>query len=218
MLRQVVRRLRFAVIRKVGRRGAGDDVDLGHAPRHQPGLLQAADPHRDVHALRDQVDDAVVEADVEVDRRVATGEVWQGRQQQVAAERDRHVHPQQSLWLGARAAQGLLGILDFVQDAAAAAQEVGTLGGQADSARGAVEQADPEVLLERRDVSAGRGPGNVQFVSRLPERAALGDPGEHAHGQQLVHRAIVPLQRTGRKNYQTSWNNRPATDLQALCE
>jgi len=99
---------------------------------------------------------------------------------------------QQALRLGAGAPQRLLRILDLVQDAPAAPQVVGTLGGQADPARGAVEQACAEVLLERRDVCARGGPRNVELVGRLRERAALGDPREDPHGEQLVHRSIIP--------------------------
>ena len=154
---QVVRRLRFAVVLQVRGCCARDDVHLRHAPRGQSGLPDGPDAQRHVDAFGDEVDDAIIEAQVQFDQRVAPGEFGQGRKQQVAPERDGHVHPQFALRLGARVAQGLFRVAQFFEDAARAAQEFGAFGGERDPARRPVQQACAEVLFERGDVRAGRG-------------------------------------------------------------
>jgi hypothetical protein len=92
--------------------------------------------------------------------------------------------------------RSFLGVAQLVQDAAAATQEFGALGGQADLAGRPVEQPDAEVLLQRSDMCAGRCPGNREFLRCLDKRAALGDPVEHAHCRELIHCLIVRESRT----------------------
>ena len=196
MVAQVVRRARLAVGREVGGGRAGDEVDLRDAPRDEAALLEAADAQRHVDALGDEVHDPVVQPQVEFDRRVAPRELGQRRQQQVATEGHRHVHAQPALRLRARAPQRFLGVRELVEDAARALQVVAALGGEADLARRAVEQPRAEVLLERRDVGAGRRTRDVEFVGGLGEGAAFGHAGEDADGGQLVHALIVQDSRT----------------------
>ncbi len=132
--------------------GARDDIHLRHSPDRESGLPDRPDAQRHVDAFGDQVDDAIVEAQVQLDQRVAPRELGQGREQQVTSERYRHVHPQFALRLGARVAQRFLRVAQFLEDAARAAQELGAFGGQRDPARRPVEQACAEVLFERGDV------------------------------------------------------------------
>ncbi len=133
----------------------------------------------------------VVEPDVELDGGVAVRKLGKRRQQQIAAECDRHVDPQLALRLGACIVQALLGVTQLVEDAPAAAQEIAPLCGQAHLASRAVQQAHAQVLLQRRDVPARGGTGDVELVGRPRERAPIGDPDEHTHCQQLVHAGIV---------------------------
>ncbi len=164
---------------------------LGDAARHQPGLAKRSDAHRDIDALCDQIDDLVVEPDVELDGGVAVRKLRQSRQQQIAAECNRHVDPQLALRLGPCIVQALLGVTQLVEDAPAASQEIASLRGQAHLASRAVQQPHAEVLLERRDVPAGGGTGDVELVGRPRERASIRDPDEHTHCEQLVHVGIV---------------------------
>jgi hypothetical protein len=90
-------------------------------PGDHARCAQRAHAQSDVDAVGNQVDDAIVEAQVEFDARVAPRELRQCRQQQVAPECDRHIDPQLALWSRPRVAQVFFGIAQFVEDAAAAA-------------------------------------------------------------------------------------------------
>ena len=55
---------------EVGRRRGADEAGSGQPARDQAAVGQAADPHGEVEPFRQQVDDAVVQVELEADRRV----------------------------------------------------------------------------------------------------------------------------------------------------
>ena len=66
---------------EVGRRGGADEAGGGEAPRDQAAVGQPADADGQVEALLEQVDDPVVEAELDLDRRVGGEELRQQRAQ-----------------------------------------------------------------------------------------------------------------------------------------
>ena len=61
------------------------------AARHQGGIREAADPHRHVEALLDQIDGAVVHHDIDLDLGIRRHEVGQRRGEVEIAETHRRV-------------------------------------------------------------------------------------------------------------------------------
>ena len=169
MLAQVVWCARLAMVGKVSRRGTGDEVHLADASRDERRDAQHADAQGNIDAVRNEIDDAIVETEVEFDQRIAAREFRQRRQQQVTAECDGDIDPELALRPRSRIAQCFLGIAQVVEDAAAAGQELGAFRGQADAARRPVQQPHAEVLFERGDVLAGRGARQLQLVGRPRE-------------------------------------------------
>ncbi len=152
--------------------------------RHRPGA------HREVDALADDVDDALVEAQVEVDARIARQEIGQRGQQDVAAERAGHVHAQPPGRLFLAAAQRFLGRGELREHAPAMPEVVGAGGRHRDLAGRAVEQAQAKPLLEPLHMRADHGPRKAEFVGRAREGAELGNPAESLHGLEIFHAAI----------------------------
>ena len=156
-----------------------DDVGV----RHRPGA------HGEVDALADDVDDALVEAKVQVDARIARQEIGQRGQQDVAAERAGHVHPQPAGRLFLAAAQRFLRRGELREHAPAMAEVVGAGGRHRHLARRAVEQPEAEPPLEPLHMRAHHRTRQAEFVGRAREGAELGDPAEGPHGLEVFHAA-----------------------------
>ncbi len=79
VLCKLVRRARRAVTLQIGGRGRQGTAVVGDTPGHQPGVLQWADPDRQIEALFDQVHQVVAEVRADAQARMAGLEFRQQR-------------------------------------------------------------------------------------------------------------------------------------------
>ena len=187
VLRQVVRVLRRAVPRQVVGRGAGNEMQHADAARDQVQIAQFAAAHGAVDAFLDQVDGAVAATEFQRDIGVAGKEVGQGGDDQFAGQGRGRIHAQPSAGTQARARQRFFGLAHVGQDAHAAFVIRGAVGGDADVARGAVEQLDRQAAFQRLDQGRDGGFRQLHVFRRAREAARIDDLDEDFHGLQLVH-------------------------------
>ena len=177
MLAQFLGRARHAGGGQVAGRGAGHEPRRRDAPGDEVRGAQVAHAHGDVHAFGLHIDVTIVEAHFERDLGIALRELRDGGQQQVLAEGHGHVDAQLALRPVARQAQLVVGGVDLRQDAPAMLQVDHALRRDRYLARGAVEQAGAEVLLELGDVAAGHGARHVEGARRRGQTSRDRRPG-----------------------------------------
>ena len=178
--RQVRRRPRHPVARKIGGRGEDGLARRAQLARHQRRTLQRARAHRDVRAMLDQVDHLVGQHDVERDLRIALEERGHQRQQRSLAERHVRVHaePAARRVVGRRAA---LGLGQVGQQSHAALVEHAAFRRQLHLPRGAIEQAHAQARLQASDQLADGRRGHRQRPGSGREAALLDHAHEHLH-------------------------------------
>ena len=161
-----VGRLGFAAPREIRRARAQ------HAPlRRQHGrdearVLERADAHREIDVGAEpralQVDHAVGQHQVDLQRRMTLHEGSQRSHQMPAAERRRTVDAQQPAWLVVLAVQVFLQAAQLGQHPRRApVQQLPGLG-RPQRVRGAMQEADAELRLEPVDAPRDRRRGNTQ--------------------------------------------------------
>ncbi len=115
----------------------------------------------------------------------------------------RHQHAEPAARLGGGDAGHGLGIVHLAEDVAHPLEVVLADVGERQPARGAVDQAGAEVLLEFGHQPGGDRRRDVHRGGRLGETAGIDDASENPHGAQLIH-SILP---------ETSINNSMAACL-----
>ena len=179
-----------AAAREVGRGRAEDPARAGDGAGDEVRVGDRAAAHGEVHALLDEVHDPLVEAQFDLDARIAREEFGQRRQQDVPAERAGHVNAQAPGRLLPAAAQGFLGLGELREDATAMAEVVRTRRRDGDLACRAVEELHAETALEPAHVGTHHRAREREFVSRPREGPEFRDPGEGLHRLQKLHTAI----------------------------
>ena len=129
----------------------------------------ASDAHRNVHVFGVEIHQPVVELDLEPHPGVAGQEGRQARCQPGGAEALEHRDPKRALWRHRQGLQGLHQLIGLLQQAHRAGKEVLPLLGQHQLAGAALEQRDPQLLLQRIYGAGHRGGGQVE---------GAGGPGE----------------------------------------
>ena len=150
-------------------------------------FLQLADPDREIDPFLDQVDERVGHAEIDPERRIAGQELGQGRGDVQAAERHRRAQAEHAARLGLELRDREPGVVDLGQDPLAALVIEPPGLGQAELARGAVEQAHAELVLERADAARHRRGRQAQTARGRGEAAAFDHLGEQAHAGEGVH-------------------------------
>jgi hypothetical protein len=127
MLRQFLRMSRRAVLRQIGRRGAGHAI--GRQPaRHQCGILQAAEADGQVMAAFQQVHYRVAQVQLHRQLRVLALEVRHDGDDVLAAEFSGRGHAQQAAHFAPAVRQQRFRLFDFVEDAQHARMQQGAFG------------------------------------------------------------------------------------------
>jgi hypothetical protein len=160
-----------------------------HAARDQARVGDHAAAHADVEALGHQIDRPVVEADFDLELRVALGQHCGQRQHEAAAEADAHGDAHAPADAAARARDGTDGVVQAAQRVARALGEARPLGGQRQPPRGAIEQAHADLRLQLDHVLAHRCRRQVQPLRGGGEAAAGGGLDEGDQALQVFHRA-----------------------------
>jgi hypothetical protein len=152
-----------------------------HAARRQSFIRQGAEADRQIETVFDQVDRAVGHLHLHLDLRVAPRELGDDRRDSRAAETERGVQAQQALGRSAAADDRILHLTDTGQDSRRV-REVGfALIGQADAARGAVDQAHAQARFQLRQALCGGRRGQVERARSRSQRAVTRDQHEEIH-------------------------------------
>jgi hypothetical protein len=144
-------------------------------------------PDHAVDVVGDDIDLAVTHADVQLDLRVARLEIRQRRHQPQPRVRPGHIHAQAPARLAGRVAQPALHLFQLGQQAGDARVVGRAVGGDADPARGAVEQAQPQVRLQLLHQLGDRGAADLQGLRGAGEAAGFHHPGKGPHRLETVH-------------------------------
>ncbi|OMP13239.1 hypothetical protein COLO4_02026 [Corchorus olitorius] len=193
---QLGRCLRPASRIQIGGRGHQHRFAHGQRPADECGARIGADAYGQVDALLYQVQRAVVHQQVDLEMRVQPHELRNGRRHLRMAEGHAAGHAQQAAQLAVAGAHLALHLIGQGQHLLAVAQALRTGIGKRDTARGAVQQARAQPLLQRLHMARGHGARQVQPLGRRREAAAFGHRGKHLHRQQSVHGYARFLQQT----------------------
>jgi hydrogenase maturation factor len=149
-------------LRHVGRRtecgqvalsGVQRGLDVAHAPTDQVLRRLVGAAHGDVGFALREVQEAVVDDDLELHRRMQRMEARQQRQQQTLQQRVGGGEPQHAAHRQIAALQAALRGLDVLLYAGQAVGECTPFGGQRVARGQAVEQAQLQMVLERGDAA-----------------------------------------------------------------
>ncbi len=188
MIDQLVGMRRQAVAFHIGGRGAGEVVHGADLARDEAGIGQAAlAANRAIHAFLDQVHRAIAAAQLQLDAGIPIEEIRQGGDDYLAGQAGGRVDAQASRRLAAVAGQGVLGVAHVRQDAHASFVIDRAFDGDADVARGPVQQLDRQRALQRLDQGGHGRLGQLHVVRRAGEAARVHHLDKHFHGLQLVH-------------------------------
>ncbi len=193
MLREIARPGGCAVSPEIGGRGADDVRARGEPPRMQPAGCARGDADRDVVALGDQVDGGVVENEVDVDLGIELEKAAELARDAAVAERRRRADAQPPVRAGVKARGLALGEIELLHDAPAVGVELAADLGEAEPPGRAIEKADAEVALERRDALADGRLRHPEAERGRREAALIDDPNEHGDGGQVFHTLAVAL-------------------------
>jgi hypothetical protein len=188
---QVLRSRRHAVGAQVLGRAAGEESRGHDAACDEMRLAHCPYAHHQIDLLADQIDASIVELHLQLEIRIARGELRQRGDQQRAAELHRNIHAQPAFRRDAGTAHRLIRRLELGQDALTSREVLGTIGRQAHTPCGAMKQLGTQVILELRDMRAHHRTGKAERLGRLGEGVQIGDAHEAAHAGQLVHGGIV---------------------------
>jgi hypothetical protein len=176
--REILGHARRAMAREVSGGRAAHDRRRADAARDEQLALDRADPHREVEAFVDEVDDAIGEVDVETHLRVAHRERGDHRREHAVAVGDRAGELERAARRDAALACRLLGLLEVGEELHGPLVERAPGLGERQPPCRPVEQARVEVALELGDVTGDRGHRPVESLGRPREAAALDDGDE----------------------------------------
>ncbi len=184
---QILERPRSTVLPQVARAGAGDLGHLRQGSCHQAVIQDRATAQGAIDPLANQVHWAIVEADLQLDQRIASGELRQRRHQDQATNSGRHIDPQRTPRITTILGKHGLGFLQVRKQAHATLVIGDAIQGRTDLASGAVQQLHPQVGLQLLDQDGHRSPGQLQAVGGPGKTTEFDDPGEDTHGVKTVH-------------------------------
>jgi len=177
-----------AVLGQIGRAGAQAAATFEQLARDQRRVARLADLDGNVDALLQRIDITRGQLHLRTDLRVLAHEFAQHPAQKQLAKPDGRADPQQA---GRRLLQlhhRLLGLGEVEHDLPAALVIGLPHLGQAQLARGAVEQAHAQPCLQLLHQLGDAGLAHVQGVGGLGEAAAVHHTGKGLHRIETVHR------------------------------
>ncbi len=187
MPREIVRRLRRAVTREVGRGGAHDARQIAKLVRDEVHVAQRADAQRQIGADVGEIDDAIGQCELELDLRIAREKLWHRGYQRVGPERGADVHAQPAARALAEAHHFRFRVGDGAHDAMRALEVDFAFGGEGEASRRAMEQAHAEAPLEpRHQLRHGRW-RDAEIARGGREPVALDCAHERGHCQRRFH-------------------------------
>ncbi|GCC47396.1 hypothetical protein chiPu_0031598, partial [Chiloscyllium punctatum] len=160
----------------------------GDAAHDQAGIRRRQHAHREIVVLVDQVDIALADREVDLDLRIGRQEL-DDRGRQELRQMGVGVDAQRAARHRLQCAGDVVGLLDVGEDMDAAVV-IGLADlGEADLARGAVEQSGTEAIFQRLHVVAHHCRGHVELAAGRGEAAGINDPDERGQTGQAIHAA-----------------------------
>ena len=193
MVGEIGRPARRAMRLEIGRRGADHHPARREPPRHQAGVLQRADPDREVPAFLDQVNQPVVQPELDADTGIQRGKAGEQRRDLTRAERQRDVQPQQSARLDAVGRDRALGRLEIAEHAFGEVEIAPPRLGDGQPPRGAVKQLGAEPRFERCEVLGDHGRRHAEQPCRSGQAAGSGHLREDFQPCQPVKQSAISL-------------------------
>lgn len=131
-------------------RRAADDGTLDRAELacDQRGVAERADPDRQVIAIADNVDIAIVQVELDVEMRMLSREGRQGRKNVQRSQIGGRRHPHEPARRRGADTDGVDSFIEIVQQAPRALLEAGAQGGQCDGMGGPADQLRIEAVLQ----------------------------------------------------------------------
>ncbi|MNR10315.1 hypothetical protein D3C85_1265600 [compost metagenome] len=186
MAAQGVERVRRAVAGQVFGGGADQQRQVAQLAGDEVLAGAGAGAEADVDLRLDQIGEQVGEHHIEGDAGIFLPERPDQRHQHAGAHRVRGGHADHAVVLAAAAAHLLEGLVKLAHAGLGQLEQPGALGGQAQLARGAMEQPHPEVFLQRAHRLADRLRRDLGLHGR--PREAL---GAHHAQEQRQHPGLV---------------------------
>ena len=187
---ELARGVGAAVGVQIGGRGADEAAVGGQTAGLDAGVGRRAEADAHVEGVFGEVEGAVGEFEDDFHVGIAAGEVGQGRGQMAAPEAEGGVDAEQAAGRFAAAAQGAFEGVQVLQDLFAAVEVAAAFRGQADAARGAIEEAHAEALLQRGEAAADAGGGDAQRLGRGGQGGLARQQAEEGEVGQIVHSCV----------------------------
>lgn len=173
---------------QVGRRRTDNHVLARDAARdHACPVLQIAGSDGKIVAVLGKIGEAVAERQVKFQHRILPRQFQQHGCYAVPAEMRRHGDAQLATRLRELVGGELIGRFGLGQHQPTAVVIGASELGEVLPARGAVEQAHAETLLQKPDVFADHRSGQIECGRGRRERAEVDRPDEHGHALKAIH-------------------------------
>ncbi len=179
--------------REIGRRAAQHVRHRHQLARDQARVLQLVRAsYRDIEALLDQIDAAIVQPQVKRQLRIATEELRNRIGQLRQRQRHRRADTQRAGRLALHRTERAVGLVQVVKDLCNLRVVLLAGLGQTQPARGAVEQPRRQMRFQLADILADRGGGQAKPPRRRGKAVALDDFPKYAQRRQMVHGRFRP--------------------------
>src|SRR6185436_6121039 len=120
---------------------------MAHTARHEVPVAYLTGSNGDVHLFLNEIDDAVVVLNLELEVRIPCGELGERRHQQVTTERHRDIHAQATLRALTCTFYGLIRLSQVREDAAGTLEVLRAISGERDPAGRPVEKPHAQMAL-----------------------------------------------------------------------
>lgn len=185
--------------RQIGRGGAADPVQIEQTPGDQAGIGQRTAADHAVSAVADQIDNAIADAEIDLDLRVAFQKAGQRRQQQLAGGAAAGIDAQHALRRILRLGQTALHLLQIRQPFHRILVIAFAFAGDRHAAGGALEQFGLQVILQILDQLGDRRFRHAQRIGGAGKAAGFHDAVKDPDSEQMmVHRFSTPCPGGGR--------------------
>src|SRR5690606_592105 len=185
-----------AHLAQVARAGHQQLLDLAEAAHHQAAIVvePGAYAQSDVDAFVDNVDPPVAHLQLHAHLRITGEELWQQPRHLLLRGADRHADPDQPARLGTETVHHLARGLCLGQHRLRVAVDALADIGDRETARGALQQADAEFVLELGDAAAEPRLWDAQCAFRRSETRMVDHHREVVEIVEVVHG--YPIRRT----------------------
>ena len=180
-----------AVRAQISRGRANDATDVTDGDSNEGRILEVRNPNCDIHVLLVQIQDRIAKSQIDVHFGMTTQKITDDRRHIAPAKQDGSADRQVSPQLRFARDQGFFSLVGGRQNGATTVEIQRTLLGEAEPARGAMEQFRAEMTLQRGEDPNHRRQGGVERVRGGGQAALFDDPYKRFHRPELVHEGLL---------------------------